>query len=151
MKFRAQVIPSGNATGVEVPDEVMQALGPKGRPPVTITINGHTWRSRVAAMRGQHLIGISAANRAAAGISEGDIIEIDVEIDEAPREVAEPTDLAAALDDCPQARASFDRLPFGLRQKHVRTIEEARSTDVRDRRIGKLIAALEDSPAQKAR
>jgi len=151
MKFRAQVIPSGNATGVEVPDEVMQALGPKGRPPVTITINGHTWRSRVAAMRGQHLIGISAANRAAAGIKEGDIIEIDVEIDAAPREVAEPADLAAALDDCPQARASFDRLPFGLRQKHVRTIEEARSTDVRERRIGKLIVALEDSPAQKAR
>jgi len=151
MKFRAQVIPSGNATGVEVPDNVMQALGPAGRPPVTITINGHSWRSRVAAMRGQRLIGISAAHRAAAGISEGDIIEIDVEIDEAPRDVAEPADLAAALDACPQARTSFDRLPFGLRQKHVKTIEQAKSTDVRERRIGKLIAALKDSPARKVR
>jgi hypothetical protein len=150
MKFRAQVIPSGNATGVEVPDKVMQALGPAGRPPVTITINGHTWRSRVAAMRGQHLIGISAANRAAAGISEGDFIEIDVELDEAPREVAETADLADALDSCPQARASFDRLPFGLRQKHVRTIEEAKSTEVRERRIGKLIATLEGLPLRKA-
>lgn len=150
MKFRAQVVPSGNATGVEVPDNVMQTLGPAGRPPVTITINGHTWRSRVAAMRGQHLIGISAANRAAAGISEGDIIEIDVELDEAPREVAEPADLADALDNCPQARMSFDRLPFGLRQKHVRTIEEASSAEVRERRIGKLIATLEGSPPRKA-
>jgi hypothetical protein len=150
MKFRAQVIPSGNATGVEVPDKVMEALGPAGRPPVTITINGHTWRSRVAAMRGQHLIGISAANRAAAGISEGDFIEIDIELDEAPREVAEPADLADALDSCPQARASFDRLPFGLRQKHVRTIEEAKSTEIRERRIGKLIATLEGLPLRKA-
>ncbi|OQM75552.1 hypothetical protein BFN67_17350 [Pseudaminobacter manganicus] len=147
MKFRAQVIPSGNATGVEVPDDVMQALGPAGRPPVTITINGHTWRSRVAAMRGQRLIGISAANRAAARISEGDVIEIDVELDEAPREVAEPADLADALNDCPQARASFNRLPFGLQQKHVRTIEEARSAEIRERRIGKLIAALKAPPS----
>jgi len=150
MKFQARVIPSGNATGVEVPDDVMQALGPAGRPPVTITINGHTWRSRVAAMRGQHLIGISAANRAAARISEGDIVEIDVEIDEAPREVVEPAELAQALNNYPQARASFDRLPFGLRQKHVRTIQEARSAEIRERHITKLIAALKDSPSSKA-
>jgi hypothetical protein len=149
MKFRAQVIPSGNATGVEVPDKVMQALGPEGRPPVTITINGHSWRSRVAAMRGQRLIGISAAHRAASGISEGDVIDIDVERDEAPREVAEPADLAEALNDCPQARASFDRLPFGLRQKHVRTIQEAKSADVRERRISKLVAALRDSSSRR--
>ncbi len=127
MKFRAQIIPSGNATGVEVPDNVMQVLGPAGRPPVTITINGHTWRSRVAAMRGQRLIGISAANRAAARISEGDIVEIDVELDEAPREVAEPADLADALNDCPQARASFDRLPFGLRQNTSERLRKPRA------------------------
>lgn len=145
MKFLAQVIPSGNATGVEVPDNVMQALGPGTRPLVAITINGHTWRSRVAAMRGKRLIGISAAHRASASISEGDIVEIEIEIDEAPRQVVEPTDLANALNNCPQARTSFDRLPFGLQQKHVRTIEEARSTEVRERRISKLIVALEGS------
>ena len=151
MRFRAKVIPSGNATGVEVPDDVMQALGPQGRPPVTITINGHTWRSRVAAMRGQRLIGISAAHRAAAGIREGDIIEVDIEIDEAPREVVEPVDLSDAFDNCPQARTSFDRLPFGLRQKHVNTIQEAKSAEVRERRIIKLIATLKDEPPHKAR
>jgi hypothetical protein len=144
MKFHAKVIPSGNATGVEVPAEVMQALGPQGRPPVVITINGHSWRSRVAAMRGMRLIGISAAHRAAAGIVEGDVIEIDVTLDEAPRDVTEPADLAGALAECAEARAAFDRLPFGLRQKHVRTIEEARSEDVRQRRIEKLIAGLRD-------
>jgi uncharacterized protein YdeI (YjbR/CyaY-like superfamily) len=144
MRFRAIVIPSGNATGVEVPDDVMRALGPRGRPPVMITINTHTWRSRVAAMRGRRLIGISAAHRAAARISEGDIIEVDVEIDDAPRVVLEPADLSDALNNCPEARTSFDSLPFGLRQKHVNTIQEAKSTGVRERRIRKLIATLRD-------
>ena len=142
VKFRAKVIPSGNATAVEVPDEVLQSLGPLGRPPVAITINGKTWRSRIAAMRGQRVIGISAAHRTAAGIHEGDTIEVDVVLDEAPRVVDEPPDLADALSGSPQARAAFERLPFGLRQKHVRTIEEAKSAEVRRRRIHKLIETL---------
>jgi bifunctional DNA-binding transcriptional regulator/antitoxin component of YhaV-PrlF toxin-antitoxin module len=142
VRFRAKVIPSGNATGVEIPAEVMQALGPQARPPVAITINGHTWRSRVAAMRGLRLIGISAAHRAATGIAEGDIIEVDVELDKAPRDVVEPADLTDALNVCPEARTSFDRLPFGLRQKHVNAIEEAKSPDVRERRIRSLVTTL---------
>jgi hypothetical protein len=142
MKFQTKVIPSGNATAVEVPGDVMETLGPQGRPPVSITINGHSWRSRIAAMRGQKLIGISAAHRAAAGIREGDIIEVDVEFDDAPREVVEPADLTDALNGCPKARTSFDRLPFGLRQKHVVAIQEAKSAEVRERRISKLVTAL---------
>lgn len=142
MKFRAKVIPSGNATAVEVPAKVMAALGPQGRPPVAITINGHSWRSRVAAMRGQHLIGISAANRQAAGIAEGDTIEIDVTLDDAPREVDLPTDLAAALKRSKPAQAAFDKLAFGLKAKHVRSIEEAKTPEVRARRIAKLVETL---------
>jgi Bacteriocin-protection, YdeI or OmpD-Associated/Domain of unknown function (DUF1905) len=134
---------SGNAAGVEIPAEVVKALGPDARPPIVITINGHTWRSRVAAMRGQRLVGISRANRAASGIAEGDIIEIDVEIDTQPREVPEPPDLAEALNGNPKARAAFDRLPFGLKRKHVVAIEEAKRTEMRERRIERLIRTLE--------
>lgn len=144
--FRAKVVPSGNATGVEVPGPVMEILGPAGRPPVTVTINGFSWRTRVAAMRGQRLIGISAAHRAAAGINEGDIIEIDVALDEAPREVAEPAELAEAFDSAPHARMAFERLPFGLRQKHVNAIEEAKTAEVRERRVRKLVDNLKQTP-----
>jgi hypothetical protein len=147
LKFRAAVIPSGNATGVEVPAEVMKALGPEGRPAVAITINGHTWRSRVASMRGQRLIGISAANRRAAGIVEGDIVEVDLELDREPRDVPLPLDLADALDGAPEAKAAFDRLPFGLKRRHVADIEEAKSADVRQRRIGKLVTTLRARPS----
>lgn len=120
----------------------MEALGGPGRPAVTIAVNGNAWRSRVAAMRGMHLVGISAAHRAAAGIAEGDVVELEIVPDTAPREVAEPDDLAAALDGSPGARAAFARLPFGLRQKHVRDIAETRSAETRARRIARLVAAL---------
>jgi Domain of unknown function (DUF1905)/Bacteriocin-protection, YdeI or OmpD-Associated len=142
LKFPAKLVPSGNATGVEVPVKVMTALGPEARPPVAITINGHTWRGRVASMRGQRLIGISGANRAAAGIAEGEIIEVDLQLDREPRDVLLPLDMADALRNAPEAKAAFDRLPFGLKRKHVAEIEEAKSADVRQRRIGKLVAAL---------
>jgi antitoxin component of MazEF toxin-antitoxin module len=142
MKFKARVIPSGNATAVEVPTAVMKALGGQARPPVAVTINGHTWRSRVAAMRGQQLIGISAANREAAGIAEGETIEVGVELDDAPRTVELPDDLAKALKHGAGALAAFEHLPFGLKQKHVRDIEASSTPVVRERRIGMLVATL---------
>ena len=38
--FVATVVPAGNATGVEVPAEVVDALRGRQAPPVTITVNG---------------------------------------------------------------------------------------------------------------
>lgn len=142
MQFRAVVIPSGNATAVEVPDAVMQSLGPEARPPVAITINGYSWRSRVALKDGKRLVGISAAHREAACIAEGETIDLDITLDTAPREVEEPVDLKSALDANPSARAAFDRLPFGLKAKHVRDIEAATKPEVRARRILKLAETL---------
>jgi antitoxin component of MazEF toxin-antitoxin module len=142
MKFRAIVIPSGNATAVEVPDDVMRSLGPEARPPVAITINAHTWRSRIALKNGRRLVGISAANREAAGITEGTQVEIELVLDTAPREVDEPDDLKSALDANPAARTAFDKLPFGLKAKHVRDIEAATKPEVRARRILKLAETL---------
>ena len=147
MKFRAKVIPSGNATAVEIPTDVMKALGPGPRPLIAVTINGHAWRSRVALMRGQCLVGISAANRAASRIAEGDVVEVDLKLDTEPRVVPEPPDLATALNDDPEARAAFDRLPYGLKRKYVASIEEAKASDVRQRRIAKLVATMRSGSA----
>jgi len=142
MKFRAPLIPSGNATAVEVPADVMASLGPDARPPVAVTINGVTWRTRIALMRGRVLVGISAATREATGIAEGQEIEVDVVLDTAPRTVEEPDDLRSALDASPSARTAWDKLAFGLKGKHVRDIESAKSDDVRARRIAKLVETL---------
>src|SRR5262245_5907889 len=142
MKFKARVIPSGNATGVEIPKDVVEALHAGPRPPIAVTINGHTWRSRVALMRGQRLVGISAANRVASGIAEGDIVVVDLELDTAPRVIAQPPDLAKAWRGDPGARAAFERLPFGLKRKHVAAIDGAKTPETRQRRIAKLVATM---------
>jgi uncharacterized protein YdeI (YjbR/CyaY-like superfamily) len=94
-------------------------------------------------MRGKSLIGISAANRAASGISEGDLVEVVVELDTEPRVVPEPRDLTEALNKNPKARAAFDDLPFGLKRKYVAAIEDAKSTETRQRRIAKLVSKLQ--------
>jgi Bacteriocin-protection, YdeI or OmpD-Associated/Domain of unknown function (DUF1905) len=145
MKFQARVIQSGNATAVVVPATIMEALGSEARPLVVVSINGHTWRSRVALMCGQCLIGISAANRAASGIAEADLIHVVLELDTEPRVVPEPADLAAALHKIPKARSAFDRLPFGLKRKLVRAIEDAKSPETRQRRVLKLVTELRQS------
>lgn len=140
--FTTKVIPAGNATGVEVPAEVIEAFQQGKRPKVAITINGHTWRSRVASMGGRFLVGISSANRAGSGVALDDEVEVTLELDTQPRVVAEPADLAKALDTDPHVREAFDRLPFGLRRRHVTTIEDAKSAQTRRRRITKLIETL---------
>jgi Bacteriocin-protection, YdeI or OmpD-Associated/Domain of unknown function (DUF1905) len=143
--FTATVVPAGNATGVDVPAEVIDALEAGKRPLVAITINGHTWRSRVASMGGRFIVGISAANRGASGIALGDEIEVALELDRETRVVVEPTDLAAALNADPAARERFDELPYGLRRKHVTAIEDAKTAETRQRRIGRLVDTLRGS------
>ncbi|MFE3988422.1 YdeI/OmpD-associated family protein [Nocardia tengchongensis] len=142
MKFRTHVEPPEPMRGLEVPPEVVAALGEGARPPVTITINGHTWQSRVALMRGRYLLGLSHANRQAAGVEIGEEIEVEVELDTRPRVVVEPPDFARALDDEPAARAAYDNLSHSRKREHVHAIESAKKPDTRQRRIEKAVATL---------
>jgi hypothetical protein len=142
MKFRTLVEPPEPMRGLEVPPEVMEALGGGARPPVTITVNGHSWKSRVAIMRGRHLLGLSNANRTAADVAVGMEVEVELELDTEPRVVVEPPDFARALDQDPIARAAYDRLAFSHKREHVRAIESAKRPETRLRRIEKAISTL---------
>lgn len=142
MKFRSIVEPPEPMRGLAVPPEVVTALGEGSRPPVTITINGHSWRSRVALLRGRHLIGLSHANRQAAEVEIGEEIEVELELDTEPRVVVEPADFAQALDEEPAARAAYEHLTYSRKREHVRAIESAKKPDTRQRRIEKAIATL---------
>ena len=144
MNFRAHVEPPEPMRGLEIPQEIVEALGAGGRPPVTITINGHSWKSRVAIMRGRHLLGLSNANRQAAGVVTGDEVKVEVELDTEPRVVIEPSDFARALDADLVARAAYDRLADSHKRVHVRAIESAKKPETRTRRIEKAITTLRD-------
>jgi hypothetical protein len=142
MKFRAEVEPTEPMRGLEVPVEVVEALGGGKRPAVTITVNGHSWRSRVAIMRGRYLLGFSTANRRAAGVATGDEVDVEVALDVEPRVVVEPPDLTRALDADPAARAAYDRLSYSHRREHVRAIETAKKPETRARRIEAAVVTL---------
>ncbi|MGW2706616.1 YdeI/OmpD-associated family protein [Streptomyces sp. NPDC001340] len=142
MKFRTYVEPPEPMRGLEVPPEVVAALGEGSRPPVTITLNGHSWKSRVALLRGRHLLGLSNANRHAAGVEIGEEVEVELELDTEPRVVVEPADFAQALDDEPAARAAYNNLTYSRKREHVRAIESAKKPETRQRRIEKAIATL---------
>jgi hypothetical protein len=137
--------------GLEVPPEVVEALGGGKRPKVTITINGHSWRSRVAIMRGRYLLGLSIANRQAAGVVTGDEVEVDVELDTEPRVVEEPADFASALDADPLARAAYDRLAYGRKVQLVRAIESSKKPETRVRRIEKAVASVREGESARGR
>lgn len=142
MKFRTRVEPPEPMRGLEVPPEVVAALGGGARPPVTITVNGHSWKSRVALLRGRHLLGLSHANRRAAGVAVGDEVEVELELDGEPRVVVEPADFARALDADPLARAAYEVLAYSRKREHVHAVESAKKPETRRRRIEKAIATL---------
>ena len=150
MRFRAYVEPPEPMRGLEVPAAVVRALGGGARPRVAITVNGHSWQSRIAIMRGRNLIGLSNANRQAAGVMTGDEVEVDVELNAEPPVVVEPADFASALDADPVARAAYDRLAYSHKREHVLAIEGAKKPETRARRIEKALAMLRD-PAPRAR
>ncbi len=120
MRFHATIELNGKtATGIEVPAEVLAALGPGKRPSVRVTINGYGYPSTVGSMGGRSLIPVSAEVRAKAGVAAGDQVDVDVVPDAEPRTVAVPEDLTVALDREPAARRAFERLSYSGQRRHV--------------------------------
>lgn len=149
MRFRAEIRSNGKtATGFEVPQDVVEGLGGGKRPKVTVTINGKTYRSSVAPMGGTYMVGVSAENRALTGAGAGDVVDVVLELDTAPRDVEVPADFAAALDADPAARATFEGLSFSMKRFHVEPIAAAKSEETRRRRIDKSIGILREGRAR---
>ena len=145
MRFRTKILQAGKtATGIRVPDEIVEGLGAGKRPPVRVTINGFTYRSTIAVMGGDYMVGVNADNRAGAGVAGGDTVDVDIELDTAPREVAVPPDLAAALAAEPAAQRTFDGLSNSNKGWHVQSVEGAKTDETRQRRIAKSIEALRE-------
>ena len=146
MRFRTTIQLEGKtATGFRVPPDVVETLGGgRKRPPVTVTINGYTYRSTVAAYGDVFMLPLAAEHRTAAGVAAGDEIDVDLELDTAPRDVEVPADFAAALDAEPAARATFDALSNSNRKWHVLNVEGTKNPDTRQRRIEKSVATLRE-------
>ena len=145
MRFRETILLGGKtATGIPVPDEILESLGGGKRPAVSVTVNGYTYRTTVGFADGRPMIPVSAANREAAKVAAGDEVEVEIALDTAPREVSLPADFSLALERDPEAKRTFDGLSYSLQNYHVQQVEGAKTPETRARRIEKSIATLHE-------
>jgi len=144
-RFTARLRPSGRGAGghlVDVPDEVVAALGGRGRIPVQASFNGIPYRGSIVRMGGVMMLGVTKAIMAEAGAGPGDVLDVVVENDEAPREVEVPPELTKALKRNRAARAVWVGLSFSHRREYVGYIVEAKKEETRARRVERTIQAL---------
>jgi hypothetical protein len=146
VKFRALIEGAGKtAAGIEVPPEVVASLGRTKRPPVRVTIKGYTYRSTVAVLGGRFMVGVSNEVRANAGVAAGDRVEIEMELDMAPREVAVPAELAQELARDVAANRAFEALSYSRKRLITDPIANAKTAATRERNLAKAMSLLRDA------
>lgn len=149
MRFRTNIHQIGNNTGIRVPESVLTELGGTKRPAVVVTVGDLTYRSTVGRMGEHFLIALSADNRARAGVAGGDDVDVEIELDTAPREVEVPDDLAALLAAEPELQAHFAGLSFTHRKRHATAVGGAKTPETRQRRLGKVLDELREGLATR--
>ena len=141
MRFETTMLAMGNNTGIEVPAEVLEALGGGKRPAVNVTVNGYEYRTTAGVMAGRTMLPFSSDKRAATGIKGGDPLVVEVTLDTAPRTVEVPEDLGTALDAV-GLREKFDALSPSARKAHVTSVESAKAAETRARRVEAVVTKL---------
>ena len=145
MRFRTKILSAGKtAAGIEVPAKVVEALGAGKVPLVLVTIKGYTYRSAVAVVGGKPMIGVSNENRKAAGVAAGDTVDVDLELDTKPRELAVPDDFAKALGRDARAKKVFEGLSNSKKQRLVLPVANGKTPETRQRNIDKALTALRE-------
>jgi hypothetical protein len=145
LMFRAILQLEGKtATGIQVPAEIVVALGPTKRPPVRVTINGYTYRSTIAPYGHTFMIPVAAEHREKAGLVAGQEVEVGLVLDNEPRVVEIPDDFTAALEQDAEAKRFFNTLSYSNKRRFVLPIEQAKTEETRQRRIEKAVRNLHD-------
>jgi hypothetical protein len=132
---------SGGA-GIIIPFDVQEAFGKKGRVPVRCTIDGYPYRGSIFPYGGTYYIGVVKKIRDAIGKTYGDTVNVVMEVDEEPRIVEVPEDLAQAMAASEKVKAAFDKLSYSHKREYVEWINEAKKEETRQRRIAKAIEKL---------
>ncbi len=143
--FRAKLIGRGPKkawTHLPIPFDVREAFGRAARVAVAGTINGFPFRSTLTPEGGgKYYLMVNAAMRAGANVKIGDTVSVVMESDTAPRVVAVPDDLQAALSGKPAGKA-FPLLAYSHQKEFVDWIVQAKKPETRVRRIAKCLEML---------
>jgi Bacteriocin-protection, YdeI or OmpD-Associated/Domain of unknown function (DUF1905) len=121
------------ATMFRIPFDLAEVFG-RARPPVKVTIRGHTWRTTPGVYGSVGYVVVNRAVKAATGVDAPDRVAVVMELDTEPRRVHVPKDLAKALTEG-DAKEAFVRLSFTHRREYVEWVLEAKRPETRTRRI----------------
>lgn len=143
LTLTGELVARGPAAAFVLDDEQVATVGEGAkRFPVVATLNGYTWRTSVARMGGEFLVGLNKEVRQGAGVQAGDRVTLELALDTEPRTVQTPPALAAALDQDPEAKAQFEALAFTHRKEFARWIDEAKREETRDRRVSQTLEMI---------
>ena len=124
--------PAATTSASSCRDDVVAAFERGKRVPVVVTIDGgYQYRNTIASMGGQFLISFNAETRAATGRGAGDEVEVRLDVDDAPRVVDVPDDLAAELDADDAAKAAWTKLSYSHQRAHAESITGAKAEATR--------------------
>jgi hypothetical protein len=138
--FKATIVRGDGTCYIPLTFDPKPVFG-KIRAPVTVTLNGYTFRSTIAAMGGPPCIPLRKSNQEAAKLDGIDTLDVRLDLDSVPRVVKAPADLVKAL----KAASVWDRwqtMSFSHQREHVEAIEDAKKPDTRVRRIERTVAMV---------
>jgi Bacteriocin-protection, YdeI or OmpD-Associated/Domain of unknown function (DUF1905) len=147
LHFDGRLESDQGACFIRVPAAVLAALGQEKRMPVMVTINGYTYRSRIAVYGGQHYLGLRREVREAARVVAGDHLTVGLEYDAELRTVDLPEGLRSALEANAEAAAAFEKLSYTRKKELVQWVTEAQRPETQKRRMGQAMAMLRGRPS----
>ncbi len=143
-RFQARLESAGGGGAyVELPAEVLQALGGGAQFRVTGALNGVDFSSSTMGLGGGRVcLGVHKATRQAANVEIGDLVDVRVERDERPRELTIPDELAEGLASDAVAAEAFERLSFTHRREYAQWVSEAKRPETKARRVTQTLEKL---------
>jgi len=142
MKFKTKIVQTGNNTGIEVSEKILDELGAGKKPLVVVTLNGYSYRSAVGKMGDKFMISLSAEHRKNANVNGGETVEVSIDLDTVPRTVEIPAYLQKALDRNKTAKENFEKLAPSKKKAIVLSINDAKTEETKIKRIDKVIEQL---------
>ena len=134
--------PSGTGTFVLIPPEVAQTLGLKGRPKIRAVIAGHPYRGSLMPSNEGFCLGVLKTIQQSAGVSRGDAITVELDLDTAPRVIEPPADLAHVLAKDKRASAAWEKLSYTNKREIAMSLEGASRSETRKRRLSSALERL---------
>ncbi|HQY21945.1 MAG TPA: YdeI/OmpD-associated family protein [Ignavibacteria bacterium] len=142
MKFKTKILQFGNNTGIEISEDLLEKLNGGKKPLVVVTLNKYSYRSAVGKMGDRFMISLSSENRKNAGVNGGDSLEVQIELDTAPRTVDVPDELQTALNKNKTIKDAFEKLAPSKKKAMVMSVIDAKAEETRKKRIEKIISTL---------